>query len=141
MVFAVTDLLPQDSEILLEPESATVSAGFWAGYSVFVLSMVIIAVVAYWKLFKKAGVPGWYGVVPFLNSYTLFRISGRNGLWLFGLLVPLLNIFVGIRLALELAQNFGKSATFGVVALWLFSPIGLLILGMGDAKYVGKLHQ
>jgi hypothetical protein len=119
------------------------NASFWATlgalWIVWVI-YVVVAVIGLWKLFEKAGEAGWKSIVPLYNTYTLFRIAGRNGLWFLGLLIPFVNIIVAVILALDLAKHFGKSTVFAVFGLILFTPIGYMILGYGDAKYVGAKH-
>lgn len=109
--------------------------------TVIYLAVVVAAVVAMWKMFEKAEEEGWKSLIPFYNTYTLFRIAGRNGWGFLLLLVPFVNVVVLLVVAIDLAKHFGKSATFGVVGLWLFSIVGYMILGFGDAKYVGPKHQ
>ena len=122
----------------------TDNAGFWAafGFYLFVgLIMWVLLVIAQWKIFTKAGEQGWKSIIPFYNMNITFKIAGRNGLWFLALFVPLVNVFVLLMLGIDLAKHFGKSTAFGVVALWLFSVVGYLILGFGDAEYVGPKHD
>lgn len=123
--------------------TTTESTSFWAAMAVwwFVYLIIwVLLIVAVWKVFTKAGEAGWKSIIPFYSSYILFKIAGRNGWWFLALFVPFVNIFVLLMLGIDLAKHFGKSTAFGVVALWLFSVIGYLILGYGDAKYVGPKH-
>lgn len=100
------------------------------------LIFAIISIVAMWKIFEKAGEPGWAAIVPFYNAYTLVKIALGNG-WLFLLaIVPLVNFFFAIWLMVKLAAAFGKSVGFAI-GLIVLGPIFLLILGFGDAKYQG----
>jgi hypothetical protein len=118
------------------------SLAIFSGVWLFVwLVLLVLLIVAHWKVFEKAGEAGWKSLIPFYNAYTLFRIAGRNGWWFLGLLVPLVNIVVLIMLSLDLAKHFGKSSVFGIVGLFFFSVIGYLMLGFGDAKYVGTKHE
>lgn len=112
-----------------------------AAYWLVALVLWVLSIVALWKVFEKAGEPGWKALIPFYNWYVLFQIAGRNGWWFLALFVPIVGLIVSIMLAVDLAKHFGKSTTFGVVALWLFSLIGLFMLGYGDAKYVGTKHE
>jgi len=118
-----------------------VAAGVVIVYLLLILVLTVAVVAAYWKMFEKAGEAGWKALIPFYNTYTLFRIAGRNGWGFLFLLIPLVNIVVMIMIALDLAKHFGKSQLFGIVGLWLFSAIGYLILGFGDSKYVGVKHD
>jgi hypothetical protein len=111
--------------------------GFWlALYFV----AVAVAIVAMWKLFTKAGEAGWKSLVPFYNTYTMFRIAGRNGWWFLLLGVPIVNFVLLVVLALDLAKHFGKSSLFAIFGLLIFPVVGYLMLAFGDAKYVGPKH-
>lgn len=100
----------------------------------------IFLVAAMWKVFEKAGQPGWAAVIPVYNSWVTFEISGKPGWWALVALVPVVN-FVWIVLwflaCMELALRFGKSEAWGIVMLGLFSFIGWPMLGFGDAQYRG----
>ena len=99
------------------------------------LIFVILMIASWWKIFVKAGKPGWAVIIPFYNVYVLLKIVGKPGWWLILCFIPLVNIIIGLIVAIDLAKVFGKDALFGVVLNWLFSPIGALILGFGSAKY------
>lgn len=98
-------------------------------------ALAVIAVAAMWRTFVKAGQPGWAALVPIYNIYVMTQIAGRPGWWTLLYFVPLANIVVSLLVSVDTAKRFGKSEVFGIVALWLFNPIGMLILGFGDAKY------
>ena len=131
------DFAQTTTVVVTSSDSAALSPAFWVSY----ILLLVIALVANWKIFEKAGEAGWKILVPFYNTYTLLRISGRNGWWFLGLFVPLVNLFVVIRLALDLAKHFGKSTMFAIFGLMIFSFIGYLMLAFGDAKYVGTKHE
>ncbi|MBW4060984.1 hypothetical protein HJC99_00175 [Candidatus Saccharibacteria bacterium] len=98
----------------------------------------IIAIVGLWKIFTKAGNPGWAAIIPIYNTYILLEIVGRPAWSLLILLfIPFVNLVLFIILALDLAKSFGKSAVFGVFGLIIFPYIGSLILGFGPAIYQG----
>ncbi|GLZ29883.1 hypothetical protein Lesp02_20730 [Lentzea sp. NBRC 105346] len=99
--------------------------------------VALIAIAAHWKIFTKAGQPGWAAIIPFYNIYILLKIVGRPGWWLVLLLIPFVNVIILLIVSIDLAKSFGKGTGFGVVGLWLFSLIGYLILGFGDAQYRG----
>ncbi len=105
------------------------------GAIIFVLMIVIFA--AFWKMFKKAGQPGWASIVPIYNTYVMLQIAGRPGWWLLLYFIPVANFVVSIVIALDIAKAFGKSALFGVVSLILFPYIGYPMLGFGKAQYLG----
>ncbi len=94
-----------------------------------------IYIVAFWKVFEKAGEAGWKSIVPFYNIWVMFEIAGRPGWWLLFMFIPFANFIVAIILALDMAKAFGKSAAFGIFGLFIFSFIGYMMLGWGDARY------
>jgi hypothetical protein len=98
----------------------------------------LIMIIALWRVFSKAGRPGWWAIIPFVNTFQLVKIGGYSG-WLFLLFfIPFVNLIVYIVVALGVAKNFGKSGLFGFLGLVIFSVIGWLILGFGSAKYIGN---
>jgi hypothetical protein len=111
-----------------------VFSGFW----LFVwFAIWILGVIGLWKVFSKAGQPGWGSIIPIYNLYLLLKICGRPAWWIILFFIPFVNIVIYLLVAIDLAKAFGKSELFGVVALWLFSIIGILMLGFGSDKYVG----
>lgn len=104
------------------------------------LAFIIIYIVAWWKVYEKAGQPGWAAIIPFYNLYVLMQIAGRPGWWFILYLIPLVNIVVSLLVAIDLGKSFGKDTVFSVLLLWLMLPwawIGYLMLGFGDATYSG----
>lgn len=124
-----------------DPASGLVTLGvFMFVLAIFAIIWLISAILL-WKVFTKAGQPGWKALIPIYNNWVLFEISGKPGYWSLAFLIP----FVGSILAtaativamLQLAKNFGKNTTFAVIWLILLPFIGLIMLGFGDAKYLG----
>jgi uncharacterized protein DUF5684 len=101
------------------------------------LAVVVVVIAGGWKVFAKAGQPGWAIIVPIFNIYIMLKIVGRPAWWLVLYLIPLANIVVAAIVAIDMAKSFGQSAAFGIVLLFLLAGIGFLILGFGSAKYVG----
>ncbi|HYC70936.1 MAG TPA: DUF5684 domain-containing protein [Opitutaceae bacterium] len=99
-----------------------------------VLAVLVIAGV--WKVFAKAGQPGWAVLIPIYNAYVLLKVAGRPGWWLVLLLIPFVSFIVAIVVAIDVARNFGRGAFFGLGLAFLgfvFYPM----LGFGDAAYIG----
>ena len=102
----------------------------------FWLAFTILMIAACWKVFTKAGQPGWASIIPIYNWYVLCKIVGRPGWWVILLLIPFVNFMVGIVLCIDLAKSFGKGVGFGI-GLILLSVIFFPILGFGSAQYQG----
>jgi hypothetical protein len=106
---------------------------------VFGLIMLLVALVmiaSLWKVFAKAGKPGWAAIVPIYNIIVLLEIVGKPIWWIVLMLIPCANIVVAILLAINLAKSFGKETGFaiGMIILpFIFYPM----LAFGDASYRG----
>lgn len=103
---------------------------------VLMLGFMIVVIAGIWKTFEKAGKPGWACLVPIYNMIVLLEIAGKPIWWILLMFVPLVNLIVSILMLVAVAENFGKSAGFGVGLAFLpfiFYPI----LGFGDAQYQG----
>src|SRR3954466_10720385 len=103
---------------------------------IFGLLIALLIIVAMWKVFTKAGQPGWASIIPIYNLYIWCKIVGRPGWWILLMLIPFVNIIVGIILCIDMAKSFGKGAGFGI-GLALLGVIFIPILGFGSAQYQG----
>jgi ABC-type sulfate transport system permease subunit len=113
-------------------EVSSGAGGAIGGLIMFLVMLFMIA--SLWKVFTKAGEPGWAAIIPIYNAYILCKIAGKPGWWLILMLIPLVNIIIGILVALDIAKNFSKGAGFGIGLAFLpfiFYPI----LGFGGAQY------
>ncbi len=99
------------------------------------LGIALFFIIAGWKLFVKAGQPGWGIIIPIYNLYLWLKIAGRPGWWLLLCLIPLVNFVILILVSLDVAKAFGKSGAWGFFLLFLFGFIGIPILGYGSAVY------
>lgn len=105
------------------------------GYSLILLAYIAVTIICLWKIFKKAGRPGWAAVIPFYNMYVLFEISGMNG-WLSLLMyVPAANIIVLVLQSLKLAKAFNKGTGYAV-GLILLNWFFMLPLGFSSDEYI-----
>jgi hypothetical protein len=117
------------------------NAGFLGGALIGALIGIafgIVMIAAMWKVFVKAGQPGWASIVPIYNIIVLLNITGKPTWWIVLFLLPVANIIAAILVFVALAKSFGKSTGFAMGLLFLgfiFFPI----LGFGDARYIGPV--
>ena len=110
-----------------------------AGAIVFIgiyLLIIVAMFASLWKIFAKAGQPGWAGIVPIYNLFVMINIVGLPVWFIVLFFVPCINIFVGLYLTYGLAKSFGKEIGF-VILLILLPVVGYPLLAFGDSKYVG----
>ncbi len=103
---------------------------------IFIVVFAIFIIAAMWKVFVKAGQPGWAAIIPIYNIYIMTKIAGKPGYWTALCLIPLLNIVILIWLYNMISKSFGKDEGF-TVGLVLLGLIFWPILGFGAAKYLG----
>lgn len=135
-------LLAQESDT--EVPTGGIIGGVVGG--VLGLLVAVIMIAALWKVFTKAGKPGWASIIPIYNYVVMLQIAGFPGWYAFILLlaiVPIINFIAGpaflvlnIFVCIRLAQRFGKGGGFAV-GLILLPIIFFPILGFGSAQYQG----
>ncbi|MFT3841254.1 MAG: DUF5684 domain-containing protein [Myxococcaceae bacterium] len=100
------------------------------------LAIMVAVIAGIWKVFVKAGQPGWAAIVPFYNIYVITQIAGRPAWWIVLFFIPLVSIVAAIILMIDVAKAFGKGTGFGI-GLALLGIVFFPILGFGDATYQG----
>ena len=94
----------------------------------------IVCIIGLWKVYSKAGRPGWAALIPFYNQYVLFDIALGSGWKFLTLLIPFYNIYMMFKVNIELAHVFGESTGYGIGLVFL-QPIFICLLGFGKAQY------
>jgi len=102
--------------------------------SVVLAVVAVIEIAAIWRIFVKAGQPGWASIVPIYNVVVLLRITGKPTWWVILMLVPLVNIVIAIIETVALAKVFGKGGGYAVGLIFL-PFVFLPMLAWGDAQY------
>ena len=113
-------------------ESAEISPIVW----IISLALSVLMIVAYWRIFEKAGEAGWKSLIPIYSQWIMFKIAFGSGLYMLLMFVPVVNFVISIMYIFKFASAYGKGIGFGLGLLFL-SPIFILLLAFGDAEYVG----
>jgi len=99
------------------------------------LVLFAVFVIGMWKVYTKAGKPGWACLIPIYNVIVLLEIVGRPIWWVVLCCIPLVNFVVLLVVLADLAKSFGQGPIF---VLWfLLGGLGYLLLGFGQYRYVG----
>lgn len=125
----------------MAPMSSTTATGAAVGaimayLTLFELVVTAFVLAALWRVFTKAGRPGWAAIVPVYNAYTLLKTVGRPGWWVVLLVIPFVNLVVLAIVQSDLAQSFAKGGGFAI-GLFFLPFIFMPILAFSDARYVG----
>jgi len=98
------------------------------------LLLALLILVSFWKLYSKAGEPGWAVLIPIYHTVVLLRVAGRPWWWLLLLCIPMINVVVCFVIFFDLARNFDKGAGFALGLIFL-GFIFLPVLAFGRAEY------
>ncbi len=128
-----------------------------------VVAWYVLQVLADYKIFEKAGKPGWHCLIPFLNIVDEYDICWSNKMGLVFLICSIIGtaiskstteetsgyiVFLGavagiaclvihIMQSIRLSKAFGRSTLFGIFLI-LFGPIARIVLGLGKSQYIGR---
>ncbi len=118
---------------------------FMAAYMLVVLAIAVFMVVCLWKIFVKAGKPGWAAIVPIYNVIVLLEIVGRPAWWVllfFLSVIPIVgwigSLVVSVIVMNDLSKSFGKDVGFTVL-LVLLPVVGYPMLAFGKSEYKGPV--
>ena len=141
--------------------------GFMAGSIavnfMFRVVWFVLSVLAYWRIFQKAGQPGWKSIIPYYHTYVDFLISWKGIFGLIYVVADVLNTVLSasggdegpsgvaaalaglcgiVTLVLHIVESYKLSRSFGrgigfCIGLIIFEPIFKLILGFGASQYIG----
>jgi len=113
-------------------------AAIAGGFMLVWLIVLVLVIAGMWKIFVKAGKPGWAAIIPIYNIVVLLEIVGRPLWWLILLIIPFVNLIALIVIMNDLAKSFGKGVGF-TIGLILLGFVFIPVLGFGNAKYVGAM--
>lgn len=110
--------------------------GLGTGSWLFIVFIVVFYIYAYWRIFEKAGKPGWAAIIPIYNTIILLEIVGKPWWWILLFLIPVVNIIFAVWMTNLLSLSFGKGVGFTIGLLFL-SIIFYPILAFSNAEYKG----
>ena len=108
-------------------------------FIIIYLAIIVVVLAGMWKVFVKAGQPGWGILIPIYNIVCLLNVAQRPLWWIILFFIPCVNIIPLVVIPFDVAKNFGKGPGFGV-GLLLLGFIFYPILGFGDARYQPVPH-
>ncbi len=100
------------------------------------LIFMLLVIAGLWKVYVKAGKPGWAAIIPIYNIWVLLQIVGRPAWWIILFFIPFVNVIMSIVIAFDVAESFEHGIPFAL-GLVFFPYVFFLMLGFGDSKYAG----
>jgi len=127
--------IPVFAQTMAEQAAERAGAAASTTTSLMLLAAVLLTIAAIWKVFERAGEPGWAVLVPFYNLYVLTKVAQVSGWWVLAMFIPFLGIVAAFVIAIGVAKRFGKSSGFGIgIALLPFLFYPMLAWGDGEAS-------
>lgn len=118
----------------IPPALAMIFSTFGTTLIALAVALLLFSLAVYWKVYEKAGEPGWSSLIPLYNLFILVRIAGKPWWWFLLMFLPVVNIIAAVLLHLALAARFGKGLLFGL-GLAFLGVIFFPILAFGKAEY------
>jgi hypothetical protein len=112
------------------------STGLSATGWIVVCAVMVFYIASMWKIYTKAGQPGWAAIIPIYNLVVLHQMVGKPVWWVLLYFIPIVNIVISIIVTHALSLSFGKGTgfTLGLIFLgFIFYPV----LAWSDAQYLG----
>ena len=115
------------------------AAGMFAGIGGLVyLAIIVLVVAGMWKLFEKAGKPGWAAIIPIYNYVVIHEIIGRDVWKVVLLLIPIVNLYFLITMFISFAKSYGKTGIGNYLCVIFLGFIFIPMWGFSsDVRYVG----
>jgi flagellar biogenesis protein FliO len=102
--------------------------------SLLILAFVLLVIISMWRVFERAGEPGWATLIPFYNMYVTTKVAGVSGWWVVAMFIPLINIIALFVVSIGVARRFDRGAGFGIgLAL-----LPMIFLAWGDEGPVAR---
>jgi len=119
--------------VILAATAGIMFVSFLVSYLLFAASLA--------SLFRKTGIPAWKAWVPFVQTWTLLRLGGQSGNWMWlgfvpgGGVVSSVFLYIGMH---RIGIAFRKDS--GMLVLGIFLPfVWAFILGGRDEQYAPEL--
>jgi len=120
--------------------ASEMSSGPGIVFRIFYFALIIFMIVVMWKIFIKAGKPGWGSIVPIYNVILQLEIADRPIWWIFLMFIPVVNIFFATVLVLDIAKAFGKDDSLFEAGMVLLPFIFFPILAFDSSEYQEIVH-
>jgi hypothetical protein len=112
-------------------QEAALAQTMGTGILIFVLALMAFYIITLWRIFTKAGQPGWAVLIPIYSAIVYLKIIGRSGAWL--LVYLFLGMLYGVGAYLAVTGNAAAGGLLVIVGL-----IGILVISIIDTHRLSK---
>lgn len=124
-------------------EIPRIAPGLTADLGMIMTVIQIVSIILYlffcfcvFLIAKKLEVPApWLAFIPIINIWTIVSCAGKPWWWILLLLIPIINIVIGIVIWMSITKNMGKNKWLGLLMLVpIVNYIFLAILAFSKTK-------
>lgn len=101
---------------------------------IYFIATKIAVVAGLWKIFEKAGKPGWYSIIPVYNIWIWAKILEKPISWFLLFLIPFFGYFIYLLLIWETIRAFKKTGYKRLILGTFFAYVYLPILGFSEKE-------
>lgn len=146
---------------MTEMEMVEMSSQMVIGILIGVLIAYVLTIIPLWRMFTKAGQPGWKALIPVYSTYILYKISWTTTVFwilliasivvslvstfaadavmlvlILSIIVYIAAIVIGIMFNYKISKSFGHGVGFTIGLIFL-NLIFLYIIAFGKSEYKG----
>lgn len=122
----------------MDNQSSAAGIGF---FFLVEMAIIVLLIAGLWKLFEKAGRPGWAAIIPIYNTIVMQDIVGREAWKIVLLLIPFVNIYFIITLYVSFAKSYGKRGIGNYLGLIFLSFVFIPMWGFSkEVRYEGPVE-
>ncbi len=99
------------------------------------LAVYVLSVIALWRVFSKAGHPGWLAIIPIVNTIFLVKVAAYSGWMTLLYLIPIVGFIFHIIVSIRVGRAFGHGWFFSLILLAWIWFVGYLIVGFSRDEY------
>ena len=115
-----------------------ISGLFGLIFGLIYLGIIIVIIGGMWKLFEKAGKPGWASLIPIYNFSVMMEITGKPIWQIVFFFIPFANIYLVITLGVSFCRSYGKFGIGNYLFYFFLSFIAIPVWGFSDeTRYLG----
>ena len=139
------DIVQAASDAIARPAESAGGFGLGMGSSVALivgligaligLAIAVFYIICWWRIYAKAGRPGWAIFVPVYCWIEFFNITWGNGAYFLFMFIPGINVLVAILTIQKLSEAYGHGLGFTIGQI-LLNPIFIPLLAFGPCKHV-----
>ncbi len=123
----------------VDPAAAAAALGFGLVMFVIWFAVLVLMIISMWKIYVKAGQPGWASIIPIYNIIVWLQMINKPLWWIVLLFIPFVNFIVIIMMYHELSKVFGKGVGYTIGMIFL-GIIFLPMLAFGSAVYTKPMQ-